>query len=144
MVHFTASGKPGVPPTPAVDGWTSARKREHKVSVRFAAAAETVSTREGGVDAAAGDAIITGAAGETWPVPRAVFAVRYRHVESDTYRAVPLGVQACRQHQPFTALLADGHTRLHGAPGDWLVDYGDGSLGIVGAAIFSLTYELTN
>lgn len=144
MCEFTASGKPGVPPAPPIDGWTSARKREHQVSVRFAAAAETVETREGPVDAAPGDAIITGALGETWPVARAVFELRYRHLAGDSYRAVPLSVRACRHDAPFTALLADGHTRLHGAAGDWLIDYGDGSLGIVGAAIFRLTYELSS
>lgn len=144
MVQFTASGKPGVPPAPPVDGWITARKREHQVSVRFAAATETVDTREGPVDAAAGDAIITGAAGETWPVARAIFDQRYRQLAGDTYMAVPLGVRACSQAAPFTAQLADGRTRLHGAAGDWLIDYGDGSIGVVGAAIFPLTYELSS
>lgn len=144
MCEFTASGQPGVPPAPPVDGWTSARKREHQVSVRFAVAAETVQTREGSVDAVLGDAIITGAAGEKWPVAQAVFAQRYRHLAGDTYMAVPLGVRAVRQNAPFTALLADGRTRLHGEAGDWLIDYGDGSLGIVGATIFPLTYELSS
>jgi hypothetical protein len=41
-------------------------------------------------------------------------------------------------------LLADGISRLHGKPGDWLVDYGDGSLGIVSPDIFATTYQLTN
>jgi hypothetical protein len=31
---------------------------------------------------------------------------------------------------------------LHGHPGDWLVDYGDGSLGIVSRTIFPTTYEI--
>jgi hypothetical protein len=39
-------------------------------------------------------------------------------------------------------LLADGVSRLHGQPGEWLVDYGDGSLGIVSEAIFATTYEI--
>jgi hypothetical protein len=144
MCEFTASGKPGVPAAPPVDGWIGARKREHQVTVRFAATTETVQTREGPVDAAPGDAIITGAAGEAWPVAQAVFAQRYRHIAGATYMAIPLGVRACRQVAPFTALLADGRTRLHGVAGDWLIDYGDGSLGIVGAAIFPLTYELSS
>jgi len=42
----------------------------------------------------------------------------------------------------FEALLADGVSRLKGQPGDWLVDYGDGSLGIVSQAIFATTYEI--
>ena len=39
-------------------------------------------------------------------------------------------------------LLADGRSKLSGARGDWLVDYGDGSLGIVSEAIFPMTYEI--
>jgi hypothetical protein len=42
----------------------------------------------------------------------------------------------------FEVLLADGMSRLRGQPGDWLVDYGDGSLGIVSRAIFATTYEI--
>jgi hypothetical protein len=38
--------------------------------------------------------------------------------------------------------LADGVSILRGQPGDWLVDYGDGSLGIVAHDIFSTTYEI--
>lgn len=39
-------------------------------------------------------------------------------------------------------LLADGTSRLHGAPGDWLIDYGDGTLGVVSAEIFAATYRI--
>jgi hypothetical protein len=39
-------------------------------------------------------------------------------------------------------LLADGVSRLSGIPGEWLVDYGDGSLGIVSEAIFATTYQI--
>jgi hypothetical protein len=42
----------------------------------------------------------------------------------------------------FEVALADGVSRLRGQPGDWLVDYGDGSLGIVSPAIFAATYEI--
>jgi hypothetical protein len=44
--------------------------------------------------------------------------------------------------EPFEVLLADGQSRLTGRPSDWLVDYGDGSLGIVSQAIFATTYEI--
>jgi hypothetical protein len=40
-------------------------------------------------------------------------------------------------------VLADGISRLKGRPGDWLVDYGDGSLGVVSPEIFSSTYQVT-
>ena len=39
-------------------------------------------------------------------------------------------------------LLADGISRLTGRAGEWLVDYGDGSLGIVSEAIFAATYDI--
>jgi len=44
--------------------------------------------------------------------------------------------------EPFEVLLADGISKLRGHSGDWLVDYGDGSLGIVSKAIFPTTYEI--
>jgi hypothetical protein len=43
---------------------------------------------------------------------------------------------------PFKVVLADGVSHLTGRAGDWLVDYGDGSLGIVTQAIFATTYEI--
>jgi hypothetical protein len=39
-------------------------------------------------------------------------------------------------------LLADGQSKLTGKASDWLVDYGDGSLGVVSQAIFRTTYEI--
>jgi len=50
-------------------------------------------------------------------------------------------ILALRMQEPFEVLLVDGVSRLSGQTGDWLVDYGDGSLGIVSAAIFATTYE---
>jgi hypothetical protein len=44
--------------------------------------------------------------------------------------------------ETFEVLLADGISRLDGRADDWLVDYGDGSLGVVSPAIFAVTYEL--
>jgi hypothetical protein len=44
--------------------------------------------------------------------------------------------------EAFEVVLADAVSRLHGSAGDWLVDYGDGSLGIVSPPIFATTYEI--
>ena len=44
--------------------------------------------------------------------------------------------------EPFEVILADEVSKLSGHPGDWLVDYGDGSLGIVADDIFATTYEI--
>jgi hypothetical protein len=43
---------------------------------------------------------------------------------------------------PFEVLLADGLSKLTGKASDWLVDYGDGSLGVVSQTIFPTTYEI--
>jgi hypothetical protein len=125
-----------------------ARKFEREVSVRFAPEACTVQTPEGLVHAQPGDAILTGVAGERWRVSRAHFAEKYRPVpparagETGTYLSLPTRVRALQMPGPFEVLLADGQSRLTGKAGDWLVDYGDGSLGIVSPAIFATTYEI--
>jgi PGDYG protein len=125
-----------------------ARKREHTVHVRFTAVACTVQTTEGLVHAKAGDAILTGIAGEHWRVSRARFAEKYRAVpptiegDSGPYKSLPNRVHALPMDHSFEVLLADGMSRLAGHAGDWLIDYGDGSLGIVSRAIFATTYEI--
>lgn len=125
-----------------------ARKREREVRVRFAAEDCTVQSPEGVVYARAGDALLTGSAGEHWRVSRARFDMRYRPAPGTkpwadgAYLAVPREVLALRMARPFTVILTDGRSELRGHPGDWLVDYGDGSLGVVAAAIFDSTYEI--
>ena len=125
-----------------------ARKLEREVQVRFANDACTVQTREGIVHAKPGDAILTGTAGEQWRVSRARFAQKYRPVaptlpgEPGRYQSLPYRILALPMQQSFEVLLADGSSRLSGRAGDWLVDYGDGSLGIVAPAIFATTYQI--
>jgi len=126
-----------------------ARKLERRVQVRFARAACTVQTREGVVQANAGDAILTGAGGEKWRVSRPRFSLKYRPVESTSagedgaYVSLPTTVFALQMESDFQVLLSDGASTLTGRAGDWLLDYGDGSLGIVSQAIFPTTYEVT-
>jgi hypothetical protein len=126
----------------------AARKLEREVQVRFAATACTVQTPEGLVQAKPGDAILTGAAGETWRVSQARFAHKYRPIaptlkgEAGRYLSLPNRILALQMQEPFEVLLVDGVSRLSGHAGDWLVDYGDGSLGIVSAVIFATTYEI--
>ena len=125
-----------------------ARKLVREIQVRFAEVLCTVKTNEGLVQARPGDAIITGIAGEHWRVSRSHFARRYQPVpptvagEAGRYVSLPNRIMAVRMSEPFEVLLADGVSRLSGAAGDWLVDYGDGSLGIVSPAIFATTYEI--
>lgn len=125
----------------------SARKLEREVRVEFTPLACLVHTPEGNVHARPGDAILTGLAGERWRVSHERFAEKYRPVpptrpgESGTYVALPHRILAVPMSEPFHVLLADGESLITGKAGDYLVDYGDGSLGIVSRAIFAVTYQ---
>jgi hypothetical protein len=125
-----------------------ARKLEREIAVRFTPVACTVQTSEGVVHAMPGDAIITGTAGEHWRVSRARFSDKYRPVpptiagEAGRYVSLPNRILALPMAEAFEVMLADGISRLNGCAGEWLVDYGDGSLGIVSEAIFATTYEI--
>jgi hypothetical protein len=119
-----------------------------QVDVRFTPVECTVKTNEGVVQARPGDAILTGTAGEHWRVSRSHFAGKYRPVPPTVagtdgrYECLPIRIKAVLMSEAFEVLLADGVSRLTGRAGDWLVDYGDGSLGIVSPAIFATTYEI--
>ena len=125
-----------------------ARKLEREIQVRFTPVACTVQTSEGLVHAAPGDAIITGTEGEHWRVSHARFADRYRPVpptvagQAGRYVSLPNRIMAVPMTEAFEVLLADGVSRLSGRGGEWLVDYGDGSLGIISQAIFVATYDI--
>lgn len=116
--------------------------------MRFAELPCTVQTLEGLVRAKQGDAIVTGTGGEHWRVSRAHFSEKYRPVpptavgEPGRYASLPYRILALHMSEPFKVWLADGISCLTGRAGDWLVDYGDGSLGVVAAAIFATTYEV--
>lgn len=118
------------------------RKLPARVVVRFALEAETILTREGPVLATPGDAVLTAATGEQWPVARAAFDRYYAPTsEAHVYNSIPRESLALRVDVAFEAILADGRSRLVGRPGDWLLDHGDGQLGIIGADIFAATYQ---
>lgn len=120
------------------------------MQVRFARTDCVVRTREGSVAAHPGDAIITGTAGEQWRVSRSHFDGKYRPGPATAsgadggYLSRPYEIHAVRMEEPFEVLLTDGVSRLHGREGDWLVDYGDGSLGVVAPEIFDGTYALVD
>jgi hypothetical protein len=109
-----------------------------------------VQTPEGLVYAQPGDAILTGVAGERWRVSRAHFAAKYRPRpptkpgEAGPYLSLRNRILALQMSEPFEVLLADGRSKLSGRASDWLVDYGDGSLGIVSQPIFATTYEIVD
>jgi hypothetical protein len=62
--------------------------------------------------------------------------------EDGRYVSLRTRVLALQLPEAFEVALADGQSKLNGQVGDWLVDYGDGSLGIVSRAIFPTTYEI--
>ncbi len=125
-----------------------ARKLEREVSVRFTPVSCIVQTPEGIVHAKPGDAILTGMADEQWRVSRERFPEKYRPLpptaagEPGRYVSRRNRVLAVPMSRTFEVVLADGISRLTGHASDWLVDYGDGSLGIVTAPIFAQTYEV--
>jgi hypothetical protein len=125
-----------------------ARKLERPVDVRFSEVACIVRTPEGAVHAHPGDAILTGNGGHHWRVSQTKFANKYRPIPptvaggNGRYMSLPYHILALQLEEPFEVLLADGVSSLSGHAGDWLVDYGDGSLGIVAQDIFATTYEI--
>jgi hypothetical protein len=146
---FRSSGRPGY--TSEIGGnpqRTVARKLEREVQVRFAKEACAVQTNEGLVQVKPGDAVLTGLNGEHWRVSKARFPDKYRPAPSTTpgedgaYVSLPNRIFAVPMTATFEVLLADGESKLTGRAGDWLVDYGDGSLGIVSQRVFATTYEV--
>jgi PGDYG protein len=146
---FRCSGKSGY--SAEVSGnpqHVEARKLEREVQVRFTDVSCIVRTPEGVVHAHPGDAILTGNGGHHWRVSHGKFAHKYRPIPptvegmSGRYMSLPYHILALQLQQHFDVLLADEVSKLSGHPGDWLVDYGDGSLGIVADDIFATTYEI--
>jgi PGDYG protein len=125
-----------------------ARKLVKEIDVIFADGPCVVRTNEGTVHVRPGDAIITGIAGEHWRVSRSHFGERYQPVPPiaagapGRYTSRPKRILAVPMTSAFEVLLADDVSRLSGRPGDWLVDYGDGSLGVISPSIFATTYEI--
>lgn len=128
--------------SPELPGAVRVRKVPTQVWVRFVTAPERIATREGSVEAHPGDAVVTAATGEQWPVSRAAFDRYYAPtLEPSVFVSVPRASLALQLDEPFQVILADGVSRLSGQPGDWLLDHGDGQLGILGADIFAATYQ---
>lgn len=146
---FKSSGRPGY--TDEIGGnprRVVARKLEREIQVRFATAAGKIQTNEGLVSVKPGDAVLTGINGEHWRVSSERFPAKYRPAASTTpgadgaYVSLPNRVFAVPMTSRFEVLLSDGESKLSGKAGDWLVDYGDGSLGIVSSRVFDSTYEI--
>ena len=112
------------------------------VTAFFTSSDGEVKTLEGVVSYRAGAIIMTGPDGEKWPIERNYFLSAYTLVDADTNQYVkkPLEVLALQVMEAFSVRLEGG--TLKGRPGDWLVEYEAGRLGVVAAEIFKKTYEL--
>ena len=102
---------------------------------------------DAGVAFEAGDAILTGAGKESWPIARATFEKTYaasqgsRMGRDGRFFKKPVPVLGVQMQEPFAVTASWG--RLEGKPGDWIVQYDDEGkdFGIVGHGIFEETYD---
>jgi hypothetical protein len=124
------------------------RKKPLPVAVRFALAPGTLATREGLVQYDTGAALVSADFGDQWPMERAKFDAAYEPASGATagrdglYVKRPRDVLAWRLTSSMSVEVGVAGDRLHGEPGDWLLQYGPGDFGIVGDAIFAATYEV--
>ena len=137
----------GLPDLSMIAGAQRVLKRPVSVTVRFAKMDGICATLEGPVHYRAGDAILTGMVGETWPVERRKFDERYTSTDSATtgmngeYVKKPLEVLALRLDKQIEIPMPGGGL-LKGEPGDWLLQYGASDYGVVRDDIFRATYDL--
>ena len=122
-------------------------KRALPTPVTFAASDGVCETLEGRVRYRAGDAILTGQRGERWPVRRDLFAAGYVPIpptaagQDGLYCKVPSTALALRLDRAVAVSVGWRDDPLQGRPGDWLLQYSDGSNGIVQNEIFRKSYE---
>jgi PGDYG protein len=112
------------------------------VNVIFAHADGEIMSSVGANHYRADDALITGSNGDTWSVSRDRFDLRYEKADGDnTYRARRIEVLAKQMLKAFSIQRSEGGDVLHGAAGDWLMQYAPGDFGIVDAARFARVYH---
>lgn len=115
------------------------------VQIQFAEQDGEMETLEGRVPYVTGDAILTGVTSEKWPVKRRVFDALYEPASnngSGVYRKKQgSSVYAKQMDSAFRVNIRDGSATLEGKPGDWLVQYAPGDVGIVSKEIFSKSYQ---
>lgn len=126
----------------------TAKKLQRQVQVEFLTERRDIQTPEGPVHACPGDAIVTDADGDRWPIPGRGFTARYAPLAptvaggSGAYVSTAQVVMALRMDGAFQVLLEDGLSRLTGQRGDWLVGGADGSLYVISAAAFARSYRI--
>jgi hypothetical protein len=126
--------------------------KNETVNVEFAAIEGELMSLEGPNRYAVGDALITGSTGDRWVVSRERFDAKYlpedtslAHGEAGAYRNRPAVVLAKQMNEAFSlARSASGGDVLHGAAGDWIMQYAPGDYGVVQAARFAKVYRLAD
>ena len=121
-------------------------KKPIPVKAEFAAQDGACETLEGPVRYRAGDAILTGVRGERWPVKRDLFLSSYEPIpptragENGNYRKAPAMTYALRLDRPLDVPVGWQDDPLHGRSGDWLLQYADGTYGVIEDAVFRESY----
>jgi len=117
------------------------QKKAIPLQFRIAEQPETIQTKEGPVKAPVGAYIMTGTKGENWPIPADKFKETYDIIDDQHAAKKPLPVPAKQMQEDFFVTVSWSPDKLNGKPGDWLVQYGPGDYGVVGAGIFDETYD---
>lgn len=118
-----------------------------EVDAEFAARPGELQTLEGPVSFGAGDALLTGEAGDRWPTSREQFEQTYQQIRpaadgrAARYRRRPSLAWARQMNAAFSVRIRDGRDVLRGNPGDWLVQHEPGRYAVVAASIFADTYS---
>ena len=141
-------------PDLAADGGACWAVKDEVVTVVFAEAAGALQSAVGLNRYRAGDALVTGSTGDRWCVSRERFDAKYQPdapgpnrpkalpAEAGWYRNRPVPVLAKRMTVAFNIERSAGGDELHGAAGDWLLQYAPGDHGIVAAARFERVYRV--
>lgn len=122
-------------------------QKHEVVQVAFAAAPGELISLEGPNRYQPGDAVVTGSTGDRWVVSRDRFDAKYEPLQAGThgqdgdYRNKPGVVLARRMADAFSIARCAGGDVLHGAAGDWLMQYAPGDYGIVQQARFAQVYR---
>lgn len=129
----------------SVDPEASRFEKIVAVHVQFAEQDGEMDTLEGRVPYLAGDALLKGVMGESWPVKRRVFDSLYELVNANgpgIYRKrLGLKAYAKQMDTDFQVKIRDGSATLAGKPGDWLIQNSGGEVGIVASDIFLKSYR---
>jgi hypothetical protein len=116
--------------------------------IEFARSPGVLDTAEGPVRYQTGDGIVTGLNGERWPVRREFARKNYTSLEGNEfgvdgiYGKASHVVNALQISETTRIDLLGSYGILTGTSGDWIIEYGEGDLAIVGKEQFEKLYEL--